>query len=302
MPSTIDPAIRAINAGDKNTGFKILTVIVEKEPGNENAWLWLSACVDEVEKKLYCLKKAQAINPSNTVTNAAIRKLSQQPSLEQITDPADKPEPKKRNDTWVVALPSQPIQKYASTSDFITLICPNCGGKLQISNIQDIFTCNFCGNEHLIRRNNGNVSLEPVVQVIKKVKTVVVKTPSELAIIRLKDELGELNSEIQAIRNSENPKGKFLIIFMMSLGIIVLCMAAPFIPIMMDEDVIIWILIFGLLLFVGSIFLLVNFNREKSIFEDRKIQAEKTLIDLRNKKEKELKFHQDVVNKNPFHS
>ncbi len=54
-------------------------------------------------------------------------------------------------------------------SDFISLQCPNCGGKLQIGNDIHRLTCQFCGLEHLVRHNEGAISLAPVVDSINKV-------------------------------------------------------------------------------------------------------------------------------------
>jgi hypothetical protein len=46
-------------------------------------------------------------------------------------------------------------------SDLIPAVCPNCGGKLQVDPGADTLVCQFCGTEHLIRRNvSGAVTLE----------------------------------------------------------------------------------------------------------------------------------------------
>lgn len=45
--------------------------------------------------------------------------------------------------------------------NFIPAVCPKCGGKLQVEPNADTLTCQFCGTEHIIRRNfTGVVSLE----------------------------------------------------------------------------------------------------------------------------------------------
>jgi predicted RNA-binding Zn-ribbon protein involved in translation (DUF1610 family)/flagellar basal body-associated protein FliL len=61
----------------------------------------------------------------------------------------------------------RPIIKYSITrdhkmdTDFIPAVCPNCGGKLQVEPNADTLTCQFCGTEHIIRRNvTGSVTLE----------------------------------------------------------------------------------------------------------------------------------------------
>ncbi len=85
--------------------------------------------------------------------------------------------------------------------DFITLSCPSCGSSLQITNDIDKFACGFCGNEHIVNRGGGLVSLTPVVQGLKAVKASVDKTTSELAIPRLKGEIAGLLQKSAMIRD-----------------------------------------------------------------------------------------------------
>jgi ribosomal protein S27AE len=83
--------------------------------------------------------------------------------------------------------------------NFITLTCPTCGGKLQITSDIERFVCGHCGNEHIIKRAGGIISLTPVVEELKKVGVSVDKTASELAINRLQREINELDSRSKAI-------------------------------------------------------------------------------------------------------
>jgi hypothetical protein len=78
--------------------------------------------------------------------------------------------------------------------DFITLSCPTCGGKLEITNDIERFACGYCGKELIVRRGGGIVSLAPIVDEIKKLQTGIDKTSTELAITRLKGEIEELNT------------------------------------------------------------------------------------------------------------
>jgi ribosomal protein S27E/cell division protein FtsB len=57
-----------------------------------------------------------------------------------------------------------PVLPQAPRSDFISLSCPNCGGKLTITSDVERFTCQFCGHEHIVRRSGGLVALEPVLK------------------------------------------------------------------------------------------------------------------------------------------
>jgi predicted RNA-binding Zn-ribbon protein involved in translation (DUF1610 family) len=44
--------------------------------------------------------------------------------------------------------------------DLISLVCPSCGGKLQVSPNATMLTCQHCGNEHLVKHEAGEITLE----------------------------------------------------------------------------------------------------------------------------------------------
>jgi len=77
-------AIKVVKSGDKATGTRLLADILQDEPANETAWIWLATCVEEVEKKRYCLQRALAINPGNPIYKIALEKLEvpPQPNLD----------------------------------------------------------------------------------------------------------------------------------------------------------------------------------------------------------------------------
>jgi len=88
-------------------------------------------------------------------------------------------------------------------SDFITLSCPNCGGKLDITPDMERFACKYCGNEHLVRRSGGAVSLAPVVEGLKRVEAKVDqaltgsdRSAAEQTIQRLKTEILVIEKDI----------------------------------------------------------------------------------------------------------
>lgn len=82
--------------------------------------------------------------------------------------------------------------------EFVTLTCPSCGAKLQVGSDVDSFACSHCGNEHIVKRSGGTVSLAPVVEQLKNVRSGVDKTASELAIKRLKEEIREIHAKMPA--------------------------------------------------------------------------------------------------------
>ncbi len=70
MASNVEGLIRegiaAYKAGRKDEALKLLTKATELDEQNEEAWLWLSAVVDNVENQQICLENVVAINPKNT--------------------------------------------------------------------------------------------------------------------------------------------------------------------------------------------------------------------------------------------
>jgi predicted RNA-binding Zn-ribbon protein involved in translation (DUF1610 family) len=90
-------------------------------------------------------------------------------------------------------------------SDFITLTCPSCGSKLQITDDIDTFVCASCKNEHIVNRSGGVITLKPVIEGIKGVKVGVDKTASELAIKRLEEEIPNLERKIKEISEHGDP-------------------------------------------------------------------------------------------------
>lgn len=69
-------AVRLIKDGDREAALPILKEIIRANPKDENAWLWLYACVDRSEHKRVCLEKALEINPGNQKAQNALRKLT----------------------------------------------------------------------------------------------------------------------------------------------------------------------------------------------------------------------------------
>jgi ribosomal protein S27AE len=90
-------------------------------------------------------------------------------------------------------------------SDFITLACPNCGGSLKITQDMERFACQYCGYEHIVRRNGNMVSLQPVMEGLKRVENKFDhvlsgsdRMAAEQTIQRLNREIDELQKQISA--------------------------------------------------------------------------------------------------------
>jgi hypothetical protein len=79
MPDDIDRLYReglaAIRAGDKTTGKEKLMQVVEADQLHEQAWLWLSACVDTKEDQIVCLQNVLTVNPQSEAARGGLKKL-----------------------------------------------------------------------------------------------------------------------------------------------------------------------------------------------------------------------------------
>ena len=86
-------AIAAIKGGDKAAGRRLLAEVIRNDPGNEAAWLWMSAALDADEQRRVCLERVLAINPGNQTARQGLARLglaSQAPALSPAGTP---PEP-----------------------------------------------------------------------------------------------------------------------------------------------------------------------------------------------------------------
>jgi hypothetical protein len=85
-------------------------------------------------------------------------------------------------------------------TEFVSLTCPSCGGKLQITGDIEQFACGYCGTEYVVKRGVGIVSLAPGVEELKRIQIGTDKMASELAIPRLRAELEELEDKVSEER------------------------------------------------------------------------------------------------------
>lgn len=95
MSEKLPIAIEAIKAGNKQLGQQLLAQILQSDPNNEQAWLWMSAVVDE-DKRKYCIERVLKINPNNILASQALSQLNQKkniskPQIEYSTPIAQTP-------------------------------------------------------------------------------------------------------------------------------------------------------------------------------------------------------------------
>jgi hypothetical protein len=89
MEQLLQRAITHINAGELDQGRALLEKILEQDPKNDRAWVWLSGCVEDPMQRRICLQQALSANPENQAALEGMRVLdgelvqasSGQPSL-----------------------------------------------------------------------------------------------------------------------------------------------------------------------------------------------------------------------------
>jgi tetratricopeptide (TPR) repeat protein len=71
-------AIQAARAGQKLEARDLLLQVVEVDPRNELAWIWLSGLVDTLEDRIIACENVLTINPANTKVRAYLARLQEQ--------------------------------------------------------------------------------------------------------------------------------------------------------------------------------------------------------------------------------
>jgi len=70
-------AVQAVRAGHKLEARDLLLELVEADPRNEMAWMWLSGLVDSVEDQIVACENVLTINPANEKVRSYLTELQQ---------------------------------------------------------------------------------------------------------------------------------------------------------------------------------------------------------------------------------
>ncbi len=75
MATSLELAITAIRSGRKDEGRQLLNLLIQQNPNNEMAWLWMSSVVNTDEQRARCLYHVLAINPTNEMAQRGLHLL-----------------------------------------------------------------------------------------------------------------------------------------------------------------------------------------------------------------------------------
>ena len=78
----------AARTGDKDKARILLSQVVERDPHNEQAWMWLSGVVTEPEEQQICLENVLVINPGNAKARRGLEYISSKTGVPPSLRPA----------------------------------------------------------------------------------------------------------------------------------------------------------------------------------------------------------------------
>jgi len=61
----LEEAVAYVNAGKFERGRALLERVLEQDPKNDRAWVWLSGCVEDPRQRRICLQQALNANPNS---------------------------------------------------------------------------------------------------------------------------------------------------------------------------------------------------------------------------------------------
>src|SRR5512140_3489865 len=74
----LQTAVQAARAGRKVEARDLLIELVEVDPRNEIAWMWLSGLVDSLEDRIIACENVLTINPANEKVRVRLVELQRQ--------------------------------------------------------------------------------------------------------------------------------------------------------------------------------------------------------------------------------
>ncbi len=112
MSDKLNQAIKYVKSGDKEYGKHLLTEVLDAEPENEQAWLWMSAVVDTDELRRECLQKVLQYNPRSQMAKRGLEQLQHRPAAQARPAPPAELEPAapRPSAQQPVAQAEQPVQ------------------------------------------------------------------------------------------------------------------------------------------------------------------------------------------------
>ena len=72
----LNQAISFSKSGDKSGARRLLELVIDREPNNETAWIWMTDVVESGYERTVCLEKVLSINPNNLLAKEGLQRLA----------------------------------------------------------------------------------------------------------------------------------------------------------------------------------------------------------------------------------
>jgi hypothetical protein len=72
MAANLELAVSAIRSGRKEEGRQLLNLLIQQDPNDDKAWLWMSSVVETDEQRARCLYHVLAINPNSEIAQQGL--------------------------------------------------------------------------------------------------------------------------------------------------------------------------------------------------------------------------------------
>jgi hypothetical protein len=140
MDDNLQRAINAINAGDKRTGQRLLAQVIGANPEDEIAWMWLSAVVDDDQRR-FCLQQVLKLDPTNAAAQRGLLLLDESGSARLPMG----------------FLPDSLATEVGESSTTVTKKCPFCAEYIKTEAVR----CRYCGAD--LAKTEANPIQEAIV-------------------------------------------------------------------------------------------------------------------------------------------
>lgn len=149
---SLEQAIQAIKAGDRETGRREIAQILAEDTGSVTAWIWLSACYDDPVQRKQCLQSALQADPENEIARCGLQYLESVESDRAVpvsSTPA-KTSTSKSSSKTPVPEGKHTVQENQQIEN-LAWFCPDCRSRNltpAVPRVRTRLQCPSCGREY----------------------------------------------------------------------------------------------------------------------------------------------------------
>ncbi len=84
----VQQARRAIQTGDNEKGQRLLAQVLQANPQDETAWLWMAVAIESPQKRRECLQRVLSINPDHALARQALASTDARETVKREAPPS----------------------------------------------------------------------------------------------------------------------------------------------------------------------------------------------------------------------